>query len=82
MKTGHIRHNREERTLELFVYENGFSYDIPLQDCADHKALVMWIGHLTSKDWFDVELLRRLLLVWEEATGLPAYGDPAGAKED
>lgn len=83
MKPGtYVRHNRETNTLELYVYENGNSYDILVDDCDTYKALVWWINHMTRKTWFDADVLRAFLDAWEKATGLSASGDPLSAKED
>lgn len=47
---------KEEDIFYCFVFNNGFSYDIPKETIKDKDSLNEWLMHLRSKIWFSTKL--------------------------
>lgn len=63
------RHNEAANALEIPMWGGDQWYQIPLEDCRNHRQLLATLRHLSEKTWFTVNHLSPLLHTWQKATG-------------
>ena len=69
-----VRHNPENNTLELDIYDVGAPYELDLDQCRDHVELVDWIRHLAKRPDCGADVIYDVIMLWGKITGLSVYG--------
>ncbi|CNK98437.1 hypothetical protein [Yersinia aldovae] len=71
-----IREEDERLARQIYIQDGyitinvAYEYNISLEACATHEALLGWVVHLSDKTWMDLDLMKHFIQIAAHANKL------------